>query len=133
MEPRTIGKSTIDYRVPYADSDKMGVVYYANYLVYFERSRNELLRELGFSYREMEARGWLLPVLEAHVHYRRPAHYDDLLTVSAEATILSPVRLRVDCVVARDAFPLVHGYTVHASLSAERRRPVPLPAPLLER
>ena len=69
------------YRVPYADTDQMQVVYYANYLEYFERSRTEMLRSIGFPYSEMEKMGFFLPVKEAHVTYHSSACYDDLLTL----------------------------------------------------
>ena len=70
----------MSYRVPYADTDQMGVVYYANYLEYFERSRTEMLREAGLSYSEMEKMGYFLPVSEAYCKYSGSARYDDLLT-----------------------------------------------------
>ena len=72
----------MEYRVPYADTDMMGYVYYGNYLTLFERSRNELMRATGYTYAEMEKEGGaMLPVVEAHVDYHAPARYDDLLTV----------------------------------------------------
>src|SRR5688500_20407446 len=64
-------------RVRYAETDKMGVVYYANYFVWFEVGRADLLRSLGWTYREMEHAGVGLPVIEAHCDYHRPARYDD--------------------------------------------------------
>ena len=80
-------------RVRYAETDKMGVVYYANYLVWFEVGRADLLRSLGWSYREMEAAGISLPVIEAHCQYLRPARYDDEIEVKTEGRMLSPVRM----------------------------------------
>ena len=68
-------------RVRYAETDRMGVVYHANYLVWFEVGRTDLLRGLGWTYREMEESGVMLPVIEAHCEYRRPARYDDPLIV----------------------------------------------------
>ncbi len=67
------------YRVPYADTDQMGVVYYANFLVYFERVRNEILRDINYSYSDMGKNGFMLPVIEAHCEYGIPAKYDDYL------------------------------------------------------
>ena len=69
-------------RVRYADTDRMGVVYYANYLVWFEVGRTEWLRETGWSYREMEADGIALPVIEAQCEYRQPARYDDEIEIA---------------------------------------------------
>ena len=70
-------------RVRYAETDKMGVVYHANYFVWFEVARTDWLRETGWTYREMELEGVGLPVLEAHCVYRQPARYDDELDVRA--------------------------------------------------
>jgi len=70
-----------EVRVRYAETDKMGVAYYANYLVWFEVGRSEFCRRKGFSYPELEALGYLLVVTDAHCRYRNPARYDDLLTV----------------------------------------------------
>ena len=71
-------------RVIYGDTDQMGVVYYANYFRYFEFSRSEFLRAHGRSYREMEAEGLSLPVVEATCHYMAPARYEDVLLVGIE-------------------------------------------------
>jgi acyl-CoA thioester hydrolase len=68
-------------RVRYAEADRMGYVYYGNYATYFEVARTEMLRSLGFTYREWEDSGILLPVRELHIRYHAPAFYDDLLTV----------------------------------------------------
>ncbi len=72
----------IDYRVTYADTDKMGVVYYANYLVLFEKGRTELMRNLGLRYKHLEDHDKVyLPVSEATMQFHSPAHYDDLLRI----------------------------------------------------
>ena len=68
-------------RVIFGDTDQMGVVYYANYLRYFEASRAEYLRQLGSSGKHLDELGIALPVVEAHCRYRSPAHYDDLLDI----------------------------------------------------
>ena len=68
-------------RVRYAETDQMGIVYYANYLVWFEVGRTDLLRLTGWTYREMEADGYALPVVEAHCEYRQSARYDDDLDI----------------------------------------------------
>lgn len=69
------------HRVSYGETDAMGVVYYAEYMHYFERSRSEYIREVGMSYDEVEKRGIFLPVREASCRYRRPARYDELIHV----------------------------------------------------
>jgi acyl-CoA thioester hydrolase len=68
-------------RVRYAEADRMGYVYYGNYAIYFESARTEMLRSLGFSYREWEDKGIILPVRELQIRYHAPAYYDDLLTI----------------------------------------------------
>jgi acyl-CoA thioester hydrolase len=68
-------------RVRYAETDQMGVVYHSNYFPYFETARAESIRELGFTYADMEKMGIIMPVIEVQCRYLRPALYDDLLTV----------------------------------------------------
>jgi acyl-CoA thioester hydrolase len=73
--------ATTQLRVRYAETDQMNVVYYGNYAQYFEVGRVEAIRQLGLSYKEMEQQGIHMPVVEMHIKYLRPAHYDDLITV----------------------------------------------------
>jgi acyl-CoA thioester hydrolase len=110
-------------RVRYAETDQMGVVYYANYYVWFEVGRTDLLRESGWSYREMEREGLALPVIESHCEYKQSARYDDEINVRTRGAILSPVRVRFDYEVARsaDGAVLALGHTVHASLDRDGR------------
>jgi len=110
-------------RVRYAETDKMGVAYYANYLVWFEVGRTDLLRTLGWSYREMEEAGVILPVIEAHCEYRQPSWYDDELEVRTEGRLLSAVRIQFDyqLVRRRDDVTTAIGRTIHAALDAARR------------
>jgi acyl-CoA thioester hydrolase len=88
-------------RVPYADVDRMGFVYYANYLVYFEMARSEMLREAGLPYSELEKRGIWLPVVSAHCDYKKPAHYEDLLLVLTRCSTENNVRLHIAYEVRR--------------------------------
>jgi acyl-CoA thioester hydrolase len=113
-------------RVRYAETDQMGVVYHANYLVWLEIGRTDLLRDLGWSYREMEEAGYALPVIEAHCEYHRPARYDDELEIETTGMLLTPIRLAFDYVVSRNRERIVTGRTVHASLNLQGR-PVRLP------
>ncbi len=119
--------ATLLYRVPYADTDMMGVVYYGNYLAYFERCRNELMRATGVSYRQMEEQGAMLPVVEAHVDYKRPARYDDELAITGWLEYAAGARMKVCCEVRRGGELLASGYTVHACLSTKTNRPVRVP------
>lgn len=118
---------SIPYRVPYADTDMMGVVYYGNYLTYFERCRNELMRATGVTYRQMEEQGAMLPVIEAHVDYKRPAHYDDELTFTGWLEQAGGVKIKVCCEVTRGGVLLASGYTIHACVSTKTHRPLRVP------
>ena len=115
--------AAVEYRVPYADTDQMGFVYYANYLVYFERSRNELMRAAGFTYKRLEELGLGLPVIETKVNYHRPAKYDDVLRIEAACEFKGGIRLQVDCKVFCVDVLLVEGYTIHAFMDLKTGRP----------
>ena len=105
-------------RVRYAETDQMGVVYYANYFVWFEVGRTDLLRDSGWSYRHREHDGYSLPVIDARCTYRGPAKYDDEIEVRTTGELLSPVRVQFTYEVVRlaDAATLATGTTVHATL-----------------
>jgi acyl-CoA thioester hydrolase len=77
-------ESVTQVRVRYAETDQMNVVYYGNYAQYFEVGRVESIRQLGYTYKDMEASGIIMPVVDLHVKYLRPATYDDLLTVKTQ-------------------------------------------------
>jgi acyl-CoA thioester hydrolase len=107
--------------VRYAETDQMGVVYYANYLVWFEIGRTDLLRDAGWTYRSMEADGFSLPVIEAHCEYRQSARYDDELEIRTKGSLVSPVRVRFDYEIGRREVVLASGYTIHATLDRDGR------------
>ena len=115
-------------RVRYAETDKMGVVYYANYFVWFEVGRTDLLRESGWNYRDMETEGFGLPVIDAQCTYRGSAKYDDEIEVRTTGEMLSPVRVKFtyDIVRPADAAMLATGTTVHATVD-RNGRPCRLP------
>lgn len=118
--PRSVSR----VRVRYAETDKMGVVYYANYFVWFEVGRTDLLRASGWSYREMESdSGVALPVISAHCDYRQSAQYDDEVEIRTTGAVVSPVRVQFDYEVVRvsDGAVLATGQTVHASLDRSGR------------
>ncbi len=102
--------------VPYAHIDKMGFVYYANYFVYFEMARSALLRDNSLAYAELEQRGVMLPVLTAHCDYRKPAHYDDLITVRSRCLPWKGPRLCIAYEIVRGTELLVSGYTEHVCM-----------------
>jgi acyl-CoA thioester hydrolase len=114
-------------RVPYAHVDQMGFVYYANYFLYFEMARAELLREAGMPYTDMERRGVMLPVVTAKCEYKKPAHFDDLLNIETRCAEINGTRLRIEYVITRGASVIVTGYTEHVCMSLEGKvlRPVP--------
>jgi acyl-CoA thioester hydrolase len=120
-------------RVRYAETDKMGVVYYAHYLVWFEIGRTEWLRDTGWTYRDMEAQGLALPVLESHCEYKLGARYDDEIEIRTKARLVSPVRLAFDYELARrpDGAAIAAGSTVHVTLDSAGR-PTRLPARVKE-
>lgn len=105
-------------RVPYAHTDQMRFVYYANYFVYFEMARAAMLREVGLPYGELEQQGVFLPVVEAHCEYKAPAHYDDELEIISRCQ-LQGVRLRIEYKVSRGKEMIVSGHTVHVCVSKE--------------
>ncbi len=115
-------------RVRYAETDKMGVVYHANYLVWFEIGRTDWLRDTGWTYRAMEEDGFQLPVIEAHCEYKQGARYDDELEIRTRAAPASPVRIQFDYEVVRraDGVVLALGHTVHATIGPAGR-PARLP------
>jgi len=80
-------------RVRYAETDRMGLLHHANYLIYFEQARTELLRTLGTNYRDMEDQGFYLVIVKVEVKYKKPAHYDDMLTIRTTVVRTTPVRL----------------------------------------
>lgn len=118
-------------RVIFGDTDQMGVVYYANYLRWFEAARGELLRANGRSYGEWERAGLSLPVVEAHVRYRRPARYEDLVRIDAIVEEVKAASFRFTYKVTRVEGAgagdlLAEGWTVHACIDREGR-PLRLP------
>jgi acyl-CoA thioester hydrolase len=120
-------------RVIYGDTDQMGVVYYGNYLRFFEGARGHFIRGLGLSYGEIEKRGILLPVYEASVQYLKSAKYDDLLEVHLSQTH-TRVKIRFEYKVRREADDAVIalGHTLHVCVGRELR-PTRAPDWLLEK
>lgn len=120
-------------RVIYGDTDQMGMVYYANYLRFFEAGRNEYLRAKGARYRDVEVEYQIhLPVVEAHVSYKQPARYDDELVIETTLGKLGGASARFDYRITRDGEVLVTGHTVHACIG-HGGRVQRLPAPLVAR
>lgn len=116
-------------RVIFGDTDQMGVVYYANYLRYFEASRAAYLRSLGKSGKDLVRLGIGFPVVEASCRYRKPAFYEDLLDVDVNVSDLRAASLRFAYQVRRDADVIADGSTLHACATPEGR-PVRIPGEL---
>lgn len=92
----------ITIRVRYAETDRMGLLHHANYLVYFEQGRTELLRAQGFSYRDIEDQGFFLVLTKLHVRYKSPAYYDDLLTLRTSVIRTTLVKIEHKYELMRD-------------------------------
>ena len=118
-----------DVRVIFGDTDQMGVVYYANYLRYFEASRAAYLRWLGRSQKDLDAWGIALPVIEAHCEYRLPARYEDLLAVEVTVDEVRGASMRFAYQVRRGGELLADGFTRHAVIGPNGR-PRRVPAEL---
>src|SRR5215831_10385988 len=112
-------------RVRYAETDRMGVVYHANYFVWFEVGRVELLRQLGFSYREMEEKdGCGIAVIDARCRYKLPARYDDEVIVRTQLKYLreSLIQFEYELARASDGTVLAEGDTTHIVVDAEMKK-----------
>ena len=111
----------ITVRVRYAETDRMGLLHHANYLVYFEQGRTELLRSCGLAYKDLEDRGYLLVIARMEIRYRSPARYDDLLTV--RTTVVRTTRVRIDhrYEVFRDRLLLAEGSSTLACVDRDGR------------
>jgi acyl-CoA thioester hydrolase len=135
MKPSPVSpvSSVSKLRVRYAETDQMGIVYHAHYLVWFEVARTDLLRQFGWTCRGWEESGVRLPVIEAHCTYLRPARYDDEIEVRAEVRLLSPVRLEFtyEVVLTKDGSTSAVGTTRHAALTMAGR-PCRLPERIRE-
>jgi acyl-CoA thioester hydrolase len=130
MEAMLTGEITI--RVRYAETDRMGLLHHANYLVYFEQARIELLRTFGLSYKDLEDQGYLLVIAKVEVRYRRPARYDDLLTVRTTVEKTTAVRIDHRYEVLREGELVAEGSSTLACVDREGRLQ-PLPDMLRQR
>ncbi|GAC1371912.1 MAG: thioesterase family protein [Hymenobacter sp.] len=127
--------SDIQIRVRYAETDQMGYVYHGNYAAYFEVARTEAFRKLGISYKEMEADGVGMPVGEIRTRFRRPARYDDLLTVRLLLR-QPPEGTRVVFeyeIYDEEGHLLTEGHTLMVFVKTTTGRPVAMPASIQER
>jgi acyl-CoA thioester hydrolase len=112
-------ESRTQVTVRYAETDMMGVVYHGSYLPWFEIGRTTLLKEHGLPYRQLEADGFFLPVLEIAVKYLRPAKYDDVLTIVTTLREKPTLRIRLEYQIFKDETLLASGNTMHAFINRE--------------
>ncbi len=127
--------SETQIRVRYAETDQMGVVYHSNYFLYFESARAESIRQLGFTYAGMEKMGIVMPVVDVHCRYVRPAVYDDLLTIK---TTLKELPVHHKIVFHHEIFNeknelLAAGKIILNFTDAKSKKPAAMPSQLLER
>lgn len=122
-------KNELTYRITYSEVDKMGVMYYAHYLVLFERGRTELIRGLGITYQEMEEKlEVVLPCMEAHCKYVSPARYDDLVRIETKIADLGRASITFDYEItnAHNGKPIAHGFSKHPFVN-HRWKPTRIP------
>lgn len=115
-------------RAIYRDTDQMGVVYYGNYYAWFEVGRNEFIRSLGLTYKDLEEQGVMLPVIESRCTYKVPARYDDLVIIRTGISEMKGARIAFvyDVIREKDGILLARGSTTHAFADAKTLRPVNL-------
>lgn len=109
----------IEIRVRYAETDQMGILHHANYLVYFELGRVELLRSRGLNYKEIEAQGYYLVIARAQVRYHRPARYDDLLVLRTHVVRATGARIEHRYELVRDGELIADGETTIACVDRD--------------
>ena len=123
--------NTLKIRIAYADTDQMGMVYYGNYMTFYERGRTELLREIGLEYKIIEERGFYLPVIYAECNYHSPATYDDLITIETKMSEITAASLTCSYVIKRGEKVLVTGKTKHPFVN-KSLKPVRIPKDIRE-
>ncbi len=109
------------FRVRYAETDQMGMAYYANYLVWFEVMRGDFMRAVGIPYSDLEREGYILPIIEAHVRYRSPARYDDAIAIVAWIQRLRSRMITFEYRVERGSELLATGWTTHVPADLDGR------------
>lgn len=121
-------------RVYYQDTDKMGVVYYGNYARYYEIGRTEMIRDLGYTYRQMEQEGIMLPARSLKINYFKSAYYDDLLTVRTIVDSIPKVKFPIKTEIYNEQGELINsGETVLVFYSAKTNKPIAAPKFFVER
>lgn len=126
-------ESQTKIRVRYAETDQMGYVYYGNYAMYYEVGRVEMLRELGFSYKEMEQSGIMLPVAHLATNYILPAKYDELLTIKVSMPLLPTAKIVFEYEIINEKGQLINtGETTLVFVDMQTNKPCRMPERLAE-
>ena len=121
-------------RIRYSETDQMGYCYYGNYAQFFEIGRVESLRELGVSYKSLEERGIMLPVLELNVKYILPAKYDDLIKIRTILRKIPTAKIEFDYEIYNEKNELLtKAYTSLVFISKETMKPIPAPKNLIQK
>jgi acyl-CoA thioester hydrolase len=116
-----------EIRVRYAETDRMGYVYYGNYAMYFEVARVETLRSVGITYKTLEDDGILLPVTEYNIRYQHPAHYDDVLIIKTCIPVMPGVRIRFEYETWRNDVLLNIAWTELVFADSKTGKPIRCP------
>jgi acyl-CoA thioester hydrolase len=111
----------VEIRVRYAETDRMGLLHHATYFVYFEIGRTELLRQRGITYREVEDAGHLLVIIDIGCKFKKPARYDDLLTLRTSVSKVTHVKIVHNYKVFRDGELLAEGHSTLACIDRDGR------------
>ncbi|AMD85532.1 acyl-CoA thioester hydrolase [Capnocytophaga haemolytica] len=120
-------------RTRYAETDQMGVVYYGNYPQYLELGRVEWLRDIGFTYKEMEAEGVMMPVVSLQIHYKKPALYDEVITIRTKLKSLPTTKIEFDYEILNAQGELIStANTVLVFVDAKTFRPIRCPEKVLK-
>jgi len=114
------------FHVRYAETDQMGVVYYANFFIYFEAARSAFMRAHGYPYSRLEKEGLFLPVVEAYCNYKSPAHYDEEITIKLGIKEMKNTSFKIHYDVLREEKLLATGYTKHVFTNRDMK-PVRIP------
>ena len=119
----------IEHRVIYGDTDAGQVVYYANYFRWFESGRREIFRNLKIDYRELDKRGMITPVVEAHCNYYHPARYDDIVIIETKIAEIKEKSIKFEQKIYRkkDKKLLASGYTINVCVNKSKMKSMPLP------
>ena len=132
--PNPLKYDETQIRVRYGETDQMGIVYHGNYAQYFEIGRIEWLRKFGLSYKEMEAKGVMLPVISLHINFKKPARYDDIIKVKTQLVKLPTATLEFDCEIINEADEILTTAKVGlVFMDVNRNRPTKPPQYLLDK